>query len=102
MLQPLGWPFAPVFKELKRFCPDFRDGSEVIQGRLAKKTRISGPSKNELLRRRAAIAGSQRLFSRQLCFSLTCMYSLSLTHMPSLQLIFFSASEEGCVKRKLV
>lgn len=38
MLQPLGWPFAPVFRELKRFCPDFRDGSEIIEGRLAKIT----------------------------------------------------------------
>lgn len=36
---PTPWavcPFAPIFKELKKFYPDFRDGSGVIEGSLAK------------------------------------------------------------------
>lgn len=93
MLQPLDWPFAPVFRELKRFCPDFRDGSEIIEGRLAKITEY-------LDRVKMSYLGGELQYQEdsKLCFSLTCVHSLSLTHMPSLKLIFFLCQRKNTLK----
>lgn len=101
MLQPLGWPFAPIFKELKRLCPDFRDGSEVIEGGLAKITEKLDQVKMCCLRctkQSCNISKSNKGFSTGSSGFLAFAHTRTLIHTPSLQLIFLLPRRKDLVK----